>query len=137
LTKKPPIRAFLKNAEPFKPSSRTNIIPVKKSDFEFQKKNLFRSFKHFVRGKGKLEKYNVIIPDNLHEIGIKNKNLSKDQLAKLRIVPEEILSDYRTTVMIKNIPNKYSQMQLQKEYLNMTHEGRYDFFYLPIDFKNQ
>jgi len=44
--------------------------------------------------------------------------------------------DSRTTVMIKNIPNKYTQkMLLQK--INETHKGQYDFFYLPIDFKNQ
>ena len=44
--------------------------------------------------------------------------------------------DKRTTVMIKNIPNKYTQkMLLQK--INETHKDQYDFFYLPIDFKNQ
>jgi hypothetical protein len=31
-------------------------------------------------------------------------------------------------VMIKNIPNKYSQNQLQKDYLNVTHEGKF----LPV-----
>ena len=36
--------------------------------------------------------------------------------------------------MIKNIPNKYTQkMLLQK--INENHKDRYDFFYLPIDFK--
>ena len=32
--------------------------------------------------------------------------------------------------MIKNIPNKYSQSQLQKEYLNITHEGMNILFIL-------
>jgi len=44
--------------------------------------------------------------------------------------------DTRTTVMIKNIPNKYTQkMLLQK--INENHRGEYDFLYLPIDFKNK
>mgnify|MGYP000087619458 CR=1 FL=1 len=42
--------------------------------------------------------------------------------------------DIRTTVMIKNIPNKYSQKMLLKTF-NREFAGIYDFFYLPIDFK--
>lgn len=38
--------------------------------------------------------------------------------------------------MIKNIPNKYTQKMLLAK-INETHKGLYDFFYLPIDFKNQ
>ena len=48
----------------------------------------------------------------------------------------EILNyrDTRTTIMIRNIPNKYTQkMLLQK--INENHKDKYDFFYLPIDFK--
>jgi len=37
--------------------------------------------------------------------------------------------------MIKNIPNKYTQKMLL-ERLDQKHAGRYDFFYLPIDLKN-
>ena len=37
--------------------------------------------------------------------------------------------------MIKNIPNKYTQKMLL-ERLDSKHAGRYDFFYLPIDLKN-
>lgn len=40
----------------------------------------------------------------------------------------------RTTLMIKNIPNKYSQKMLLAA-VDEHHRGKYDFFYLPIDFK--
>lgn len=40
----------------------------------------------------------------------------------------------RTTLMIKNIPNKYTQKMLLSA-VDDTHQGLYDFFYLPIDFK--
>ncbi|KAH3761470.1 meiosis protein [Pelomyxa schiedti] len=46
------------------------------------------------------------------------------------------ITDPRTTLMIKNIPNKYSQKMLLEE-IDAHHTGVYDFFYLPIDFKNK
>jgi len=44
--------------------------------------------------------------------------------------------DSRTTLMIRNIPNKYSQKMLLAA-VDERHRGTYDFFYLPIDFKNK
>ena len=38
--------------------------------------------------------------------------------------------------MIKNIPNKYTQKMLLATIDEYFH-GTYDFFYLPIDFKNK
>lgn len=38
--------------------------------------------------------------------------------------------------MIRNIPNKYSQMAVLEE-INEHFFGCFDFFYLPIDFKNK
>merc|ERR1719362_1494224 len=41
-----------------------------------------------------------------------------------------------TTVMLRNIPNKYTRDMLIKR-LNMSFEGQFDFLYLPIDFRNK
>ncbi|XP_052181732.1 protein MEI2-like 2 isoform X2 [Diospyros lotus] len=42
--------------------------------------------------------------------------------------------DTRTTLMIKNIPNKYTSKMLLAA-IDENHRGNYDFLYLPIDFK--
>ncbi|KVH97438.1 hypothetical protein Ccrd_000473 [Cynara cardunculus var. scolymus] len=42
--------------------------------------------------------------------------------------------DTRTTLMIKNIPNKYTSKMLLAA-IDENHSGTYDFLYLPIDFK--
>ncbi|KAF9426795.1 hypothetical protein BGZ94_005996 [Podila epigama] len=44
--------------------------------------------------------------------------------------------DTRTTFMIRNIPNKYTQ-QMLLECINETHFGKFDFLYLRMDFKNK
>ncbi|XP_038683332.1 protein MEI2-like 2 isoform X2 [Tripterygium wilfordii] len=44
--------------------------------------------------------------------------------------------DTRTTLMIKNIPNKYTSKMLLAA-IDEKHKGTYDFLYLPIDFKNK
>ena len=43
----------------------------------------------------------------------------------------------KTTVMLRNIPNRYSQAGLLKEIDAAGFKGSYDFFYLPMDTKNR
>jgi RNA recognition motif 2 len=46
--------------------------------------------------------------------------------------------DTRTSLMVRNIPNKYTQQMLLSEFSENGHgPGIIDFFYLPIDFKNR
>ena len=45
-------------------------------------------------------------------------------------------ADKRTTLMIRNIPNKYTQKMLLNFMYQAGFEGKFDFFYLPIDFRN-
>ena len=49
---------------------------------------------------------------------------------------EDIGNDPRTTIMIRNIPNKYTIDDLSRE-INFEHAGTYDFLYLPCDLKVQ
>lgn len=44
--------------------------------------------------------------------------------------------DKRTTLMIRNIPNKYSQKIILR-LIDLRFKDKYDFFYLPIDYKHR
>ena len=43
--------------------------------------------------------------------------------------------DGRTTIMLRNIPNKYTQAMILDEIDESGLYKKYDFFYLPIDYK--
>lgn len=63
----------------------------------------------------------------------KEYDLSRFELDVAKVLSGE---EKRTTLMVKNIPNKYTQEMLL-ETISENHKGLYDFFYLPIDFKNK
>ncbi|KAG9134157.1 hypothetical protein Leryth_023710 [Lithospermum erythrorhizon] len=67
------------------------------------------------------------------ETGNQIENKRQFQLDLEKIMNGE---DTRTTLMIKNIPNKYTSKMLLAA-IDETHMGSYDFLYLPIDFKNK
>ncbi|XP_062230444.1 protein MEI2-like 3 [Phragmites australis] len=64
---------------------------------------------------------------------VQSENKKQFELDIDRIAKDE---DLRTTLMIKNIPNKYN-CKLLLAVIDENHRGTYDFFYLPIDFKNK
>ncbi|GAB4839710.1 hypothetical protein Ancab_020420 [Ancistrocladus abbreviatus] len=64
---------------------------------------------------------------------IQSDNKKQYELDLDRILRGE---DNRTTLMIKNIPNKYTSKMLMAA-IDERHRGTYDFIYLPIDFKNK
>jgi len=67
----------------------------------------------------------------------KNRATDEDKIRfALNIGRVKSGQDNRTTLMIKNIPNKYSQKMLLAS-VDAKFKGLYDFFYLPIDFKNK
>jgi len=68
----------------------------------------------------------------------RKKHMDEEERALYTLNPQRILDglDTRTTIMIKNIPNKYNQQMLLMD-IDKHFANTYDFFYLPIDFKNK
>lgn len=64
----------------------------------------------------------------------KRKTISDVESHNFVVRTDRIEADKRTTVMVKNIPNKYT-IQMLKELIDRNHDQTYDFLYLPIDFK--
>lgn len=62
--------------------------------------------------------------------------ISKRADNEINLAMVESGRDRRTTCMIKNIPNKYTQ-QMLIDHLDESHSARYDFIYLRMDFKNK
>ena len=48
---------------------------------------------------------------------------------------ENIERDGRTTIMLRNIPNKYTRDMIMEEIDAYNFRKKYDFFYLPIDYR--
>ncbi|XP_021904838.1 protein MEI2-like 5 isoform X2 [Carica papaya] len=69
---------------------------------------------------------------------VENIGNQVDSNKRFQLDLDKILSgeDTRTTLMIKNIPNKYTSKMLLAT-IDENHRGTYDFLYLPIDFKNK
>ena len=60
--------------------------------------------------------------------------LRSEQGSVFVVREDEIMYDARTTVMIRNIPNKYTIKELSEE-IDCHFGNTYDFLYLPCDIK--
>lgn len=81
---------------------------------------------------------NTLEPPNDRPRNRRNDNGSQADKKQFELDLERIMKgeDNRTTLMIKNIPNKYTSKMLMAA-IDERHRGTYDFIYLPIDFKNK
>ncbi|XP_031387567.1 protein MEI2-like 4 isoform X1 [Punica granatum] len=82
---------------------------------------------------GSFDPPNERIRSRRNEGGSNQADKKQYELDIERIIRGE---DNRTTLMIKNIPNKYTSKMLLAA-IDEHHRGTYDFIYLPIDFKNK
>ncbi|XP_010478302.1 PREDICTED: protein MEI2-like 5 isoform X2 [Camelina sativa] len=80
--------------------------------------------------------------DGLYENGrprrVENNSIQVESRKQFQLDLDKILKgeDSRTTLMIKNIPNKYTSKMLLAA-IDEKNQGTYNFLYLPIDFKNK
>ncbi len=52
---------------------------------------------------------------------------------RYKIYLDKIDEDSRTTLMIANIPNKYTMEDLMQKIDSKGHKDKYDYFYIPVD----
>ena len=67
-------------------------------------------------------------------------NVKVDDITDATLLLDDIRSgkDHRSSLMVRNIPNKYTQQMLLSDFAATGHgPDKMDFFYLPIDFKNR
>ena len=71
---------------------------------------------------------------NISQINIKTNTSSNDKKIKI----EDIISgkEKRTTLMLRNIPNKYTLNNVVEE-INPSFWGKYDYINLPIDYERK
>lgn len=65
---------------------------------------------------------------------VRNRRAISNEESKAYVIDiKNIENDGRTTIMIRNIPNKYTQEMLLEQF-EENHKKKFDFFYLPIDY---
>jgi hypothetical protein len=65
---------------------------------------------------------------------VRNRRAISNEESRAYVIDVKgIENDGRTTIMIRNIPNKYTQDMLLERF-EENHKKKFDFFYLPIDY---
>lgn len=108
---------------------KTNTNPKKKFE-KLENSEIFNSSPSIFES--------TVSPPNSKTSNNSSMNSRRESLNRFEIDVPNLIdgTDTRTTLMVKNIPNKYDQEMLLVA-VNKSHLGSYDFFYLPIDFKNK
>lgn len=116
------------------PNYDTNNHRLKLSDILTFKNDI--CMQENVNNSGNKNSYKILYYQ--HFSGIKKRNTSDEERKKYVINSDEITTgkDFRTTLMIKNIPNNVTQIKLLEK-INKYFQGTYNFFYLPIDFNKK
>ena len=76
---------------------------------------------------------------NSHTKSPNKRKLTQEEEKEHNIIDIDLIiqgKDRRTTIMIKNIPNKYTISTFLDE-INVEFKNKYDIFYLPIDYGNK
>jgi RNA recognition motif-containing protein len=86
--------------------------------------------------------HSVVSDNSSYHSGRSVPSQTPEERANLHLLLDleavEVGKDTRTSLMVRNIPNKYTQQMLLSEFTEHGHgPGVIDFFYLPIDFKNR
>lgn len=81
------------------------------------------------------KKYSHHKSENLNNNKGKRQNHKVENASEFDIIIDDIFNTNKTTLMIRNIPNKYTK-ELMLKTIDRYFKHTYDFFYLPIDFKN-
>jgi len=79
---------------------------------------------------------NANVNDSKNSGRARRRNQEGDEGNLYDIDVNKIEATGRTTLMIRNIPNKYD-LTLILQTIDKNHKGKFDFFYLPIDFSNR
>ena len=88
-------------------------------------------------GKKKINNYNQKNSNNSNKRKIFNPLPdSEKERNKINLIDIIQFKDKRTTLMIKNIPNKYTLSTFLED-INVYFKNTYDIFYLPIDYINK
>ena len=88
------------------------------------------------------EIFSITMQDNLDRVDKESNipyiisNMLHSGKSELEIDLKRILDnkEKRTTIMIRNIPNRYTQYNIV-DIININYRGLYDFIYLPTDLK--
>ena len=89
--------------------------------------------------KNSFNNYDFINSNNKNTISSTKKKFFQEDEKEYNIIDIDSIiqgKDRRTTIMIKNIPNKYTITTFLDE-INVDFKNKYDIFYLPIDYGNK